>query len=70
MGEILLEENKTNKNLCDDNIIIPLTFNQIVLHGSVSFFTGLDGPVVFEALFDYVKVYAMHLQFINFYLTV
>ena len=66
MGEILLEENKTNKNLCDDNIIIPLTFNQIVLHGSVSFFTDLGGPAVFKALFDYDKVYARHLQFINF----
>ena len=65
MGEILLEENKTNRNLFDNNIIIPLRFNWIVLHGNVSFFTGLDGPAVFEALVDYVKVHVVHLQFIN-----
>ena len=69
MGKMLLEENKTNQNLYDNDIIIPLRFNQIVLHGNVSFFTGLDGPAVFEALFDYFKVHAMHLQFISFYLT-
>ena len=68
MGELLREGNKTNQNLYDDNIIIPLRFNQIVLDGNVPFFTGLDGPAVFEALFDYV--FTMYLQFINFYSTV